>query len=428
MNVVNNSVKKGLAAAALLVICSAQVSLAGYTSVLSNNVGQVSATLGYSPTYTNKAITAYPIVNPSAGVTTVGTWTVRTNQPTSVSTGCTSTVQVLNLFGYKAVAKSYTTTGVSADATTEFSQKLVNDGYILVPNPCGSGYAIASGDETIGGQRYCVVLGNATEGTAAWFRGYIFLGQPIDRNDLIQNGFKLYDVVIKGPFNFGDMTSPDRCNALKIPIDYTGPNLYMVSDGVTVSTTDLTFVNCPTSPWNMPCGSAAFPPLTTSGGCGAANITFNPPASALPLGNSIVTATATDAAGNFATCNFSVTRPYLTLGSSGFASPIGGIGGTCTVPLRQVKGAGNNLPIKFSTYLCNTIYNSTTPPTVTITKLDSSCNPTLVEINQQQLALTSNNWHWQWQTLPTDVGYFQISVNLGDGNPSPISAIVQLTP
>jgi hypothetical protein len=142
-----------------------------------------------------------------------------------------------------------------------------------------------------------------------------------------------------------------------------------------------------------------------------------------------VTATATDPAGNFATpCQFTVTRPFLTLGSSGFASPIGGTGGSCIVPLRQVKGAGNNLPIKFSTYSCNTIYNSTTPPTVTITKLDSSCNPTLVEINQQQLALTSNNWHWQWQTLPTDVGYFLITVNLGDGNTNPLSPTNPLYP
>jgi spore coat protein U-like protein len=236
-------------------------------------------------------------------------------------------------------------------------------------------------------------------------------------------------VVVEGPFNFGDITSSDRCNALKIPIAYTGPNLYLVSDGATVSTTDLAIVNCP---GNLTvCGTPAYPAnITATGGCGAANITFNPPASALPFGTSTVTATATDVAGNFATpCQFTVTRPYLTLGSSGFASPIGGTGGSCTVPLRQVKGAGNNLPIKFSIYSCNSIYNPTTPPTVTIAKLDpSTCQPTVIEISQQQLALTSSQWHWQWQTLPTDVGYFQISVNLGDGNPNSPSAIVQLTP
>jgi hypothetical protein len=429
MKFVNTSVTNGLAAAALVVLCSAQVSLAGYTSVLSNNVGQVSATLGYStPGYTNKAITAYPVTNPSAGVTTAGTWTVRTNQPSGVSTVCTSTVQVLNIFGYKAVAKSYVTSGVTADPSPELGDRLLQDGFVLIPNPCGSDYVIASGDETINGQRYLVVLGNATGGTAAWFRGYFFDGTPIDRDDIIQHGVKLYDVVITGPFDFGDINSTDRCNALKIPINYTGPKLYLVSDGGSVSTTDLQ-INCPSSPTNIPCGSSVtYPSLTTSGGCGAASITYNPPVSALAPGTNNVTATATDAAGNVATCQFQAVRPFLTLGSSGFASPISGIGGSCTNPVAKVKGGGSggSVQIKFSTYLCNTLYNPTTPPTVTITKLDTNCQPSVVEISGQQLSLTSNTWHWQWNTLQTDIGYFKISVNLGDGNPNPNYAIVQL--
>jgi hypothetical protein len=510
MNVVNNSVKKGLAAAALLVICSAQVSLAGYTSVLSNNVGQVSASLGSTATgsSTNKAITGYPVTNPSAGVTTVGTWTARVNQPTGVLNVCTSTVVVQNLFGYKAVAKSYNAgnASVSADPSPDLIDKLAQEGFVIEPNPCGSGYAIASGEETINGQRFLVVLGNATGGTAAWFRGYFFDGVPTGPEDLILNGTKLYDVVITGPFDFGDINSPERCNALKIPINYRGPKLYLLSDGGAVSTTDIKILGCPSGTVNLdPCNPSYTNLLQTSGGCGAVTITYNPPsvspgstgvqvtatamdasgnfdtcqfavsrplfqftdcpgtfpilcgspvayptlhtsggcapvnitfdkaASTLGPGNTLVTATARDASGQVATCQFTVSRPYLDLGSTGFGAPVNGPGGSCNppAPTAVVKGAGNNVPIKFTTYLCNSPYSTGRTATITIKKLDTNCQPT-IEINGLQLTPTSATYHFQWKTLVTDIGFFQITVNLNDGNPNPLdpklSAIVQLTP
>jgi len=161
-------------------------------------------------------------------------------------------------------------------------------------------------------------------------------------------------------------------------------------------------------------------------------INYSPALNTLLPGTNNVTATATDAQNNHAICHFAAVLPFLNLGPNGFASPIGGIGGSCMTPVKSFTGnQAGKIEIKFNTYFCNNIYVSTTPPTVTITKLSgpSSVNPppctsTGVVISGQQLSLTSNTWHWQWQTQSTDNGYFLISVDLGDGNPNPNSAII----
>jgi len=507
MNIVTKSVKYGFAAAVLVVVCWALSSRAGSHSNLgANGVGDVWGPLGRASSTTNKALTGMNQNQPSAGVTGVGTWTAQVPQPSGSATYCTSTVATVFLTGgYKALASSFCVSHMTADASQDLIDKLASDRTVVTPSPCGAGYTIASGKETNNdGQHYVVLLGNGTGGTAVLLQGYVFDGIPTSDDDVKNAGTNLYSVLVLGPFNFGSVNSTDRCDALKIPINYTGTNLFMMADAGGWSTTDLGFVgcpspnsiytlascnpvypafqttggcgpvtnitynpasatsfapgtggpvtetatdaagnfatcsfnvfrpalqftNCPTTPLQVGCSGTIDPGLKTSGGCAPVTITYSPALNALSPGNNNVIATATDAQGNHAICPFTAVLPFLNLGPNGFANPINGIGGTCTVPLRQIVGAGTKLQIKFTTYLCNTIYISTTPPTVTITKLDANCNPTAVEVNQQQLSLTSNTYHIQWQTGPNDVGPYMISVNLGDGNPNPISAIVQLT-
>jgi len=426
MNFTSKLGNKGLAAASMVLVCWAQSSHAGYKSALSPaGVGQVQASLAY--TSTNQAVTPNNFTRPSAGVTPTGTWTARTDQPLGTPTVCTSTVSTVYLTGgYKAVARSYVVTGVTAD-NPELGQKLADERFALVPSYCGAYYEIASGDEIIDGKRYLVVLGNATAGTAAWFRGYYYNGTPSSREDLIANGTKLYETLVKGPFDFGDINSPDRCKAMKVPIEYDGPSLYLVSDGIAESQTDLQFVNPPASVTFGCSGPVTYPLLQTTGGCGNVNVTYNPPANTLPPGASLVTATAIDASGNVATWQFTALRPYVQF--SGFYSPINGSGGSCTVPIRCIN-AGNKIPIKFDTKLCGLCYQSLVPPTVTITRLtltnpSNPCEVVPTTIDHSYFQWVANQWHFNWNTLATDKGRYRIEVVLGDGGVNPY-AIVEL--
>jgi len=393
-----------------------QPSWAGYKSALSTSgVGSVQASLTYGTT--NQAISPNNFTRPSAGVTPVGTWTSRTNPPLGTPLVCTSTVSTVFITGgYKAVARSYVTTGVTAD-NPELRKKLADEQFVLVPGLCGASYDIASGDEVIGGKRYLVVLGTATAGTAAWFRGYIFEGTPASREDLIANGTKLYEALVKGPFDFGDPNSPDRCDAMKVPIEYTGTNLYLVSDGIAESATDLQFVNVPASVALGCSDPLVYPSLQNTGGCGVVNISFYPPASALPPGGAMVTAIATDSANNMAMAQFPVYRPMIQF--TGFYAPIGGTGGNCTTPIGHVN-AGTKIPIKFDTTFCGTPYHSSVTPTVTITKLSLlNCSTITVPVNHQNFQWVANQWCYNWTTGRGDKGRYRIEVVLGDGSPNP---------
>lgn len=83
--------------------------------------------------------------------------------------------------------------------------------------------------------------------------------------------------------------------------------------------------------------------------CGDVSVTFDPPSgSGFPVGTTEVTVTATDAAGNQATCTFKVTRRPLTF--SGFLPPIGGSvetgnGGSYANPVKAFK-LNSTIPVK----------------------------------------------------------------------------------
>ena len=449
-NNTNTSFRIGLAAAGLMVACGAQPALAGFKSLLSpTGVGKVEASLAYTPTATavepttafavepttatavapNTAIAVTPenYTKPSAGVTGLGTWTAKVPQPAGSPLVCTSTVKTVYLTGgWKALARSWVTTGVTAD-NPELKQKLEDEQFSLTPSLCGASYDIASGDEEINGKRYLVVLGKATAGTAAWFRGYVFdsetAGIPATKENVMAHGTKLYEALVKGPFDFGDVASPDRCQAMKVPIEYDGPNLYMVADGIAESATDLEFYNPPTSVTIGCSDPQEYPVLQTTGGCGPVWITYDPPFNLLSPGTSTVTATATDSLENYTTVLFQVVRPYLEF--TGFYAPINGSGGDCSAPIRTIN-AGNKVPIKFDAKFCGTSYRSILPPTVTISKIDPlSCAVIAVPIDHQYFQWVANQWHFNWNTLVTDRGRYRIEVELGDGGHNPY-AIVEL--
>lgn len=428
MTIPKQTINKSLLAAGLIVAGCAQPALAGYKATLSTaGVGKVEASLSYI-TATNKAITPENYTKPSAGVTGLGTnWTVKVPQPAGTPLVCTSTVSTVYLTGgWKALARSWVTTGVTAD-NPELKEKLKKEQFQLIPNYCGAGYDISSGDEIIDGKRYLVVRGNATAGTAAWFRGYVFEGTPTSSEDIIKNGTKLYEALVKGPFDFGEAESTNSCQAMKVPIEYAGTNLYLVSDGIAESETDLGFINCPES-FAIGCSDPlAYPALQTSGGCGTASVTYDPPVNALPPGGSVVTATATDLSGNVATCQFTVVRPFLQF--NGFYSPINGSGGACAAPIRFIN-AGNKVPIKFDTSFCGLAFKSALPPTVTIRRLtlanpSDPCEVVPTSIDHLYFQWVANQWHFNWNTLVTDKGRYRIEVDLGDGSINPY-AIVEL--
>jgi len=423
-----NSIKRqgvGLGAAALAAVCYLQPAVAGYKSALSPaGIGKVEASLAY--TTTNKAVTPEGFTRPSAGVTQLGTWTAKVPQPPGTPLVCTSTVSTVFMTGgYKAVARSWVTTGVTAD-NPELKKKLADEKFELIPGVCGAGYEIASGEEIIDGKRHLVVLGKATAGVAVWFRGFVYdgtPGAPLTTDAIIQNGIKVYDLVLKGPFDFGDIESSDRCKAMKVPIEYDGPNLYFVSDALAESITDLQFVNPPDSVTFDCSDRQLYPVLKVRGGCGPVKVTFSPSLERLPLGESVVTATATDQAGNTATHQFTVKRPYLEF--CGFYPPIDGTGGTCAEPLKRIK-AGSRVPIKFDTTICGVPYPMAAPPTVTITKLDpATCEVISIPVDHKYFQWVANRWHFNWRTLDTDKGLYRIEADLGDGGENPY-AIVEL--
>jgi hypothetical protein len=88
------------------------------------------------------------------------------------------------------------------------------------------------------------------------------------------------------------------------------------------------------------------PTILTSGGCGTVTVSFAPPFATLPPGTTSVTATATDSLGHTAQCTFNVTRS-TTVDFAGFQEPIGGFGGTCTVPFTTISRSSST-PFKFT--------------------------------------------------------------------------------
>src|SRR5438477_7648390 len=279
-----------------------------------------------------------------------------------------------------------------------------------------------------------------TSGTALWLRLYELVDSngnpislpnnvPVDHPNTPQNattdfvkdflkasGQQRAEFLLVGPFDFG---AQSQCG-LVIPftIETTTDNLYFVSDGVALSNPFL--VTFPTSTTVFDCnGPVSYPTPTVTGGCGNVTVIYNPPVSSLPLGNSIVTATATDAAGSTTNVTFTVTRNGIVT-FDGFYSPVGTEGTDCSKvfkPSEKTK-LGQVIPIKFKTF-CNGVSNSSPVPTYEIYKCRNNQIPPLspLLVKSGSFTFVANEWHGQFDTGEQGItaGKYIILVKLQDG-------------
>ena len=177
----------------------------------------------------------------------------------------------------------------------------------------------------------------------------------------------------------------------------------------TVDTTAKAFTA--TYPTNVvfACGDPlVYPTPQINGGCDAFLFSYNPPASALVPGvPTVVTATVTDTINNLSRVSqFTATRQALTF--SGFFSPIGGTGGSCTTPFVTVN-RGSNIPVKFEDF-CQGVPFGAGTPTLSILQCPSG-----TVVNGGNFQMVQNVWHFNWDTTGLSRGAYQLIVTLQDG-------------
>jgi hypothetical protein len=169
---------------------------------------------------------------------------------------------------------------------------------------------------------------------------------------------------------------------------------------------DLTFASCN--------GAQVTPPKpTTTDNCkGIVTGTTTTPFPITTLGTTVVTWTFDDGNGNVTKANQNVTVTGLTF--AGFYSPISGVNGTCSAPLRTIN-QGSNIPIKFD-MLCGTSYVTTGPPPIVKIQQWDKC--AIVNEPISVSAVYQNDWHYNWDTSGWAKGIYKIIVELPDGSPS----------
>jgi hypothetical protein len=179
------------------------------------------------------------------------------------------------------------------------------------------------------------------------------------------NGANQMTVQCATGFSDPGATATDNC-AASVPVTASGsvntsvPGAYTItytaSDAAgntatktrTVNVVDTTApaINCPTNiitylPLNSTDTSKIVNfAVTATDACGSASVTTSKASgSAFPVGATTVTATATDGAGNQATCSFTVTVLY---NFTGFFQPVDNL------PVVNMVNAGQAIPVKFS--------------------------------------------------------------------------------
>jgi len=168
-------------------------------------------------------------------------------------------------------------------------------------------------------------------------------------------------------------------------------------------------ITCPTNVCFDCSDVVAYPSAQVSGGCGAVTVSYNPPASALPVGTSTVTVTAQDSLGRTAQCSFIAIRKSLAF--DGFYSPISGTGGTCGSPLRRIN-LGSNIPVKFKVK-CSGSTVVSGRPTLSIQQCSGGAYS-----GGGNFKLVGNEWHFNWDTTGAGIkrGSYQLTATLQDGS------------
>lgn len=194
------------------------------------------------------------------------------------------------------------------------------------------------------------------------------------------------------------------------------------TQAVTVKDTQAPVISCPANiVVSLPLNSAATGVavnynVTATDTCGGANVTSNiASGSVFPLGTTTVTSTATDAAGNAASCSFTVTVLY---NFKGFFSPVENL------PVINMVKAGKTIPIKFSLNgnrglnifapgypASGAIACNSGDPAVDLTAVDAPGNSGLT------YDAATDQYHYNWKTLKAWEGTCrQLVVRLNDGS------------
>lgn len=155
-------------------------------------------------------------------------------------------------------------------------------------------------------------------------------------------------------------------------------------------------------------------------------ITYQPPSgSGFPVGATTVTCTATDEAGNTATCSFTVTRPPL--GFAGFLPPLGGAdvtGGSYSAPLRSFK-LGSTIPVKFTATCADTPVTTGVHRLQVVRYVDATHSEDPIDAatqgaanNGNQFRFVDGEWHLNLSTKSTGMtrGIWKLIATLSDGS------------
>jgi hypothetical protein len=201
-----------------------------------------------------------------------------------------------------------------------------------------------------------------------------------------------------------------------------GQNSSSATRTVIVMDTTPPVITCPTNvvvslPPNSTATSMAvdYPPVTATDSCSTATVSSTPVSgSTFSIGDSVVSATATDASGNSSSCQFTVSVQYIF---TGFFPPINNL------PTVNSVNAGKSVPIKFSlsgnkglsifsadSPASGVIPCNSTDPVVDVTPADTAGASTLA------YDASSDTYQYVWKTDPAWAGTCrQLVIGLNDG-------------
>lgn len=154
--------------------------------------------------------------------------------------------------------------------------------------------------------------------------------------------------------------------------------------------------------------------VSATDNCSGVGVVSTPASgSVFPMGTTTVNSTATDAAGNTASCSFTVTVLY---NFTGFFSPINNL------PTLNAANAGKNIPVKFSLSGNKglSIFAADNPYSVSFNCANNDPGVDIVETNnpgQSTLSYSPDTYHYNWKTESSWAGTCrQLRVTLNDGS------------
>jgi hypothetical protein len=232
--------------------------------------------------------------------------------------------------------------------------------------------------------RYLLTIIGTDPGTAlkvSWYEH----PDPADRDDLIANGHKLAELLFVGPIHL------ENYDCVVVRSSLGRQFIHVVTAG-TAESLPFYIAECP-GDVVIGCNELLQYPVASItnnivGGVPPYTVTINPPLAQLPDGaTNTVTATVSDANGCSAgSCEFLIIRTG-TVTFDGFQSPINGVGGTCSTPLRTIK-RGSSLPVKFKA-TCNGVPISTRPHVEV-----KNCATGQILASGDAIQETSSVWHF----------------------------------